>query len=69
MSWQIWVTGLEAADDADVAARGLRLLGLERHRLAYLAGAHQLGFALDDAEQGAHDIHQLFGEFAGLGGR
>src|ERR1035437_9155996 len=56
-------------DRADIAAGQNRLLHLERHCLADLAGANQLGFALDDAEQFGHDFHQVLGELAGLGGR
>ncbi len=65
---EIFLAGLQLPDGADIAARQLGFLGLEFHRLAQLAGAHQLGFALDDPEQGAHDIHQVLGELARVSG-
>ena len=55
---------LQLADGGDVASRQLLLLALERHRLADLAGANEFGLALDQSEQGAHRIHQVFGELA-----
>ena len=66
---QIFLAGLQMRDRADIAARQFGLLRLERHRLADLAGANQFGFALDDAEQRAHDVHQVLGELARLGRR
>src|SRR5258706_279042 len=66
---QKWLAGVQMLHGADVAARQVGLVWFERHRLAQLAGAHQFGFALDDAEQRAHDIHQVLGELAGIAGR
>ena len=47
----------------------LALLGLELHRFLQFAGANQFGLALDDAEQRAHHVHQVFRELARLEGR
>src|SRR2546429_849278 len=66
---QIWLAGLQMLHGADVAARQVGLVRLQRHRLSDLAGAHQFGFAFDDAKQCAHDIHQSLGELAGIAGR
>ena len=66
---QIFVAGLQVPDHADIAARQIGLLRLQPHRLANLAGANQFGFALDNAEQRAHDLHHGLGELARLGGR
>src|SRR5260370_41820333 len=65
---QIFLAGFELPDRIDIAARQRGLVRLERHRLAQFAGADQFGFALDDAEQRAHDIHQILGELTRIDG-
>jgi hypothetical protein len=46
--------------------RQLGLLVLQLHSFAHLAGAHQLGLALDDGKQLCHHIEHLLGELARL---
>src|SRR5262245_60535856 len=59
----------QGLDRDDVAAAQCGLLLLQLHRLAHLAGTHERRLLLDDTEQLAHHVKQLFGELARVGRR